>query len=289
MSQSSIFIRHLTVVDCAIVMPDGRIAGNSFHPSFVISGPVTSDEQVVIDFSKCKKRIKAIIDDYDNGFDHKLWVIDGYSNINTFTELDGYIKLSSDSVYLKAPKHTVKQFASNGEISIVRIAEQAFAKEVTEILQTEFPGVVVSCQNNQVVFASDNYVRFRYAHFLPASSSDPCKRCWHGHGSFIESDCSRQTLEEIGDSMKDVLFVNTKYLTESSTPANIELHVVNALGDKYYAEVSSAHQIIYMDKDTTIENIAEYVAKTYGDKIRKTGGSYVAVSEGLSKGAIVNV
>lgn len=282
MQQSSIFIRHLTVVDCAIVMPDGKVSGDSFHPSFIVSGPVTEDEQVVIDFGTCKKRIKSIIDGYENGFDHKLWIIEGYSGYKSF---DGEYLLTSE-VALLAPKHTFKKIDAKNNIGLVRIAEAAFAEEVTAALQEEFPGVVVTVQNNRVAFVDDNYVRFNYAHFLPASSSLPCKRCWHGHGSFIESDCARNLLEEIGDAYKDVVFCNEKYLTE--TEDEYQIGVTNDLGDKYISVISKKHKLIRMPFDTTIENIAAYMAKQYRDKIIASGGTYLAVSEGLSKGAIVN-
>lgn len=285
MQQSSIFIRHLTVVDCAIVMPDGSVSGDSFHPSFIITGPVTEDEQVVIDFGKCKKRIKAIIDDYENGFDHKLWVIDGYSGITQFTDYGSSVFLLTPNISVSAPKHTFKKVDGNGLTSLVAIASRAFEIELTEALQKEFPGVSVECKNNRVAFTDDNYVRFNYAHFLPSSSSLPCKRCWHGHGSFIESDCVRGLLEEIGEEYKDVVFINRKYLSERANEYSIK--VKNDLGDQYMSVISANHKVIVLDVDTTIENITAYIAEKHKDQIVRKGGTYLAVSEGLSKGAVV--
>lgn len=51
--KSSIFLRNISVVDCAIVYPDGTIHGHSFHPNFIVTGDVDEQEQVVIDFSQC--------------------------------------------------------------------------------------------------------------------------------------------------------------------------------------------------------------------------------------------
>lgn len=289
MQTSSIFIRHLTVVDCAIVDPEGRIMGDSFHPSFVITGPVSSDEQVVIDFGTCKKRIKAIIDDYADGFDHKLWVIEGYSQYNRFDVHDDRTVLETNQAIVDAPNHTFK-FIKNesNEFGIMAIARVAFENELTQKLQAEFPGVIVSCHNNSQVFSEGSFVRFQYAHFLPNSTSLPCKRCWHGHGSFIESDCDRNTLEAIGRDIRKVLFVNSSHIVNENEEW-ISLEVTNNLGDSYATAVSTSHDIVQLEIDTTIENIAEWVSATYGDIIKNAGGSYVAVSEGLSKGAVVNL
>lgn len=285
-NKSSIFIRHLTVVDLAFVSPLGLIEGESFHPSFVVTGPVTEDEQVVIDFGKCKKRIKALIDDYQNGFDHKLWIIPGYSNCNF--EIDsGRIKVSSDRFSLDAPEHAVRVVDDSGNFDIVRIAEKAFETYLTENLQAEFPGVSVKCNNNRDVFWENNFVRFNYAHFLPQSSSLPCKRCWHGHGSFIESDADIRILNMIKSVYENVLFINRKYVKEI-VDNKVYLDVTNDLGDTYRSVVNSDHHdIIFMDVDTTIENITAHIADKFGDFIKESNGTYLAVSEGLSKGSVV--
>jgi hypothetical protein len=46
---------------------------------FALSLQIPSTEKVVVDFSTVKKSIKEIIDHKETGFDHKLWVIEGWS------------------------------------------------------------------------------------------------------------------------------------------------------------------------------------------------------------------
>ena len=82
---AELFLSDLTVVDHAYIDDSGNVVGGSFNPTFYVAGNVDPVEQVVVDFSTIKKDIKNIIDSRLIGFDHKLWVIDGYSNVNTLS------------------------------------------------------------------------------------------------------------------------------------------------------------------------------------------------------------
>ena len=59
---ASIFLTNVTVIDGAFVTERGMVEGASFNPKFVVTGPVTEDEQVVIDFGRIKKKLKEWID-----------------------------------------------------------------------------------------------------------------------------------------------------------------------------------------------------------------------------------
>jgi hypothetical protein len=75
MKKSTMFLANLSVVDHAVLIPEGLIRGNSHNPSFEVSGVVDEVENVVCDFSTIKKRMKQLIDDHDMGFDHKCWIL----------------------------------------------------------------------------------------------------------------------------------------------------------------------------------------------------------------------
>lgn len=79
-SNANLFLSNITVVDHGYIGQDGGIYGGSFNPSFKVSGIITEDEGVVEDFSSVKKRIKAAIDHKIYGLDHKLLIVEGYSD-----------------------------------------------------------------------------------------------------------------------------------------------------------------------------------------------------------------
>ena len=80
--RSTMFLSDVTVLDHAYIDDSGFIVGGSFHPCFNVSGEIDGTEQVVVDFSAIKKQIKALIDSKETGYDHKLWIIEGFSNIS---------------------------------------------------------------------------------------------------------------------------------------------------------------------------------------------------------------
>src|ERR1019366_4256422 len=94
------FLADVTVIDLAYITPIGTILGSSLSPKFVVSGDVTKDESVVVDFGKIKKKIKALIDDRDHGYDHKLWLFDN-SDIKPFVVKKEEEKLAVETDFLK--------------------------------------------------------------------------------------------------------------------------------------------------------------------------------------------
>ena len=77
-------MQQVTTIDYAYINTEGQLLGGSYNADFEVTGDIEFNEQVVIDFGKVKKAIKQIIDGKFHGFDHKLWIIDGYSNIDTY-------------------------------------------------------------------------------------------------------------------------------------------------------------------------------------------------------------
>lgn len=69
------YYANLTNIDLGMILPNGRLVGNAFNLHLELKGEEDPVENVLIDFSTAKKRIKKWIDDHTgNGFDHKCWV-----------------------------------------------------------------------------------------------------------------------------------------------------------------------------------------------------------------------
>ena len=96
-ARSTMFLNDLTVVDHAYIDDNGCIVGGSFNPCFEVSGTPDAVEKVVVDFSTIKHDLKEMIDRHNfvfskNGFDHKVWIIEGYSNVSM-------IRMEGNSTY----------------------------------------------------------------------------------------------------------------------------------------------------------------------------------------------
>lgn len=85
MNQSTLFIGNLTTIDYAYIHPTRyTIKGGSLNLSVEVTGDIEPVENVVVDFGTIKKKIKSLIDDKEEGFDHKLWVPENHGGVEDF-------------------------------------------------------------------------------------------------------------------------------------------------------------------------------------------------------------
>lgn len=326
---STMFLNDLTVVDHAYITEHGDVRGGSFNPSFLVEGEIDPVEKVVVDFSTIKKQLKQFIDDKELGFDHKLWVINGLSNI-TSIEVDGVlvtdfadlldhkvysstsnVTILTPTVTLNVPKNAVKFIdPDHCEYTIDNVG-----KWLSEYLNDCFGGnVTVTCHNTinahtllPVQVAPIGY--FTYAHGLKDSTSWGCQNIAHGHLSFIQlvgsatPDVQREIISMITADLDGTVFINKE---------NVVVETAEHVGIKYTTPRGSftglyekfnprAHNIcktviaaspahcVILDSETTIEFLVEYVKSEYSNIFKKFGITAVMVSEGLSKGAYVTI
>ena len=185
--------------------------GGSYQASFEVGGDVTADENVVVDFSRVKKDLKAVIDGKEVGLDHKLWVINGYSNlvepVTFFTGISPsgqeieYCSIYTPSTALTVPRNAVAIFDAvlpeedetwaDEEIVSLSAGQEA-ARLCTEAFKSIHPGVSrITCEMGVNAHTSqsrggDTIGYFRYVHGLKNSSSWGCQNIAHGHLSFIQ-------------------------------------------------------------------------------------------------------
>lgn len=293
--QSTIFINHFTVVDHAYIDNEGRIIGGSFLPSVDITGPVEQEEQVVIDFSTCKKEIKAAIDEV---IDHKLWLIIGYSNINKiYIENSNWvIKTPAVEVCIPVSRLFVYDAPDYSLESTGRMIEEVLQKS----LRDTFVGVTYKVRNSEVVLVANENAPiafFRYTHGLKSSSSYGCKNIAHGHMSFIEFetkhehqfDEAQEFLDVIAGDLDNCVFVFRENIIDRSDNKCVVIGY-SVDGEDFFIRYDTTKcKIVVFDEETTIENIANEIVRFYRIRLTNLGVTKVYVSEGSSKGAVVEV
>ena len=286
--RSSIFLSDLTVVDHAYIDDKGRVIGGSYNPGFIVTGEVSDDESVVVDFSTVKKDLKTHMDkhlynmDY-NGFDHKLWVIEGHSNCELSEDGDR-VNILSPAFIGDFPSDAIRYIEnpSNDLYSEDFVGEQ-FASHLTGCLSQIYPNINidVKCFNTTNVHLIDPYKPieyFRYSHGLKNSTSIGCQNLGHGHLSFIQHD-DPVLCETIADFLNNAVFINAENIVyEDDDELSIEYTSQRGFFSGTYNK--KLNKIIVLDTETTIEWIGHYVQTTYG-----IHDFYI--SEGLSKGTYV--
>lgn len=283
--RSSIFLSDLSVVDHAHIDKHGRIIGGSYNPGFMVSGEVDDTESVVVDFSTIKKDLKFHIDKHIddielNGFDHKLWIIDGYSDCE-YTQRDGNITITTPAFVGTFPIDAIKLiYKPSDELFTDKFIGDRFAEHLEKCLAPLYPNVnlTVTCNNSTNVHLMDREMPlaiFNYSHGLKDSTSYGCQNLGHGHKSFIQHT-DINTAWMVASELNNAVFINKdNIISDDSDIISIEYTTPRGYFKGAYCKI--LNHVIVLNTETTIEYIAEYVANRFGV-------SDFYISEGLSKG-----
>jgi len=273
---SSIFFRNLTCCDGAIITSEGKVEGRSYHVSAEVTGKVTEDESVVLDFSAGKKQIKSWIDDNVQGFDHKL-VINPRSKCVVKNVSPGMVLITTPYLEAKLPLDAI-QYSTDYDLS----------HSIQSLLTYNMPEYKFKIYLDQKGFTNST-VYFNYAHGLKNSSSYGCQNALHGHTSFVEVVSGNGYFDTETERKVANLFHNKILLFKEN--------IVKVDGNTYYTEFETAKRgtmkvkyvdtpVIILDTESTIEYMIEHAAKTcYNDLKGKT----LMISEGLQKGSRLEV
>ena len=266
--RSSIFLSDLTVCDHAYINNKGQVIGGSFNPGFIVTGEIDPTEKVVVDFSTIKKDIKHFIDRHlhdveKNGFDHKLWFIEGYSEGSLIHNINGTYTINSFPSMITLPTDAIKYIPQvpgyESEYSVNYIGK-AFEIYLTELLSEKYPlvNITVECFNNVNVHLIDKslpYNYFTYSHGLKDSTSYGCQNIAHGHLSFIQHNSPKIGLE-IAALLDEAVFINKENII-NETEHHIQIEYTTVRGTFNAVYDKALNKIIVLDTETTIELIAE--------------------------------
>lgn len=325
--RTTLFFENITCVDHAFISRNGDIVGGSYHLSVLLTGDVTKDEHVVVDFSKGKRIIKELIDNADPniGFDHKLWVIRNHSKVNSMSEvntrsIDSYlaqevqaytenrrINIETPKVKVELPEIDVRFMRPETDhYSVIAIAEL----EMKLMLERELPryfdnaNIKVNVKLNTTPFKTGEGYMFRYVHGLKDSTSFGCKNIAHGHLSFFEyaevlpdyrADCEdcqfgRSKIEEYFERLNNTILINSENAVVGDNMVDITYPTPR--GDMTMLIDKHCHdpaKYAIFDSETTIEYIAERAYRELYPWLVMSKTKAFKISEGLQKGVYIEV
>lgn len=288
---SSMFLRNVTCIDHAFVDNAGFIEGGSYHQEIIVSGEIDEHEQVVVDFSAVKKQIKTIIDAKETGFDHKLWIIKGWSDCQVIDLENGYVRVVTPHHIMVAPWNALKivEGYHKYQMSPFDSVQSQMEKEVQAGLNEAngVESIKVEIKLTKQVFSQDP-VTFTYFHGLKHSSSWGCNNIAHGHTSFVEA------YDDLGMRVKEAEKIIAHYLDGAMLIFKENLETPNKISyetprGKFSLSFTDDVKKIVMEQETTIENIVEHVCEKLGPVFDFYGVSNVFISEGLQKGALKHI
>ncbi|AUR85868.1 hypothetical protein NVP1081O_133 [Vibrio phage 1.081.O._10N.286.52.C2] len=299
--KSTMFLQNISVIDHAYVCDEGKINGMSYNLCVEITGEVDETEQVVIDFSGCKKAIKNLVDESEHAIDHKLVIIDGYSkaHLDTVENRDRtkitspeFIAVASVEDWFKVVEN-ITMFEDKHQIPsdvkymnyLTQYLEDMLVEQLRALGYPVTEVLVELSEKFDLPSWANAHAEFNYAHGLRSSTSYGCQNIAHGHRSFIAVDVhlgtnGRKVLKRIAEEM-------TGYFAWSENIRSDDGAV------SYTSQRGNFHlQIqdpIIIPTETTVENLTAFIADKYMNELQDMGVERLWVSEGLSKGAVINI
>lgn len=324
---STMFLADLTCLDHSFIIPGGFsttgltsefpiLVGGSYMVSCYVSGPVDEYENVVVDFSNIKKFLKSEIDCFERGYDHKMLMLAGTPGVEV-TPLEGHqVAITMPGMRIELPAVRVTEFRSvefkdlhkftslkdafeyELGVYITNRAQIAYEKDVKVkvCLSPNMPFIKsFSMSRNKSEF--NTCTVFNYIHGLHRSSSVGCRNIAHGHQSVVYSASDKPTPEfraRMEALLKgSVVFVSEDtYLRQDAQTGVVEYGVSGPHGQEHFKMTISTvkgehlYNVLVLPRETTVENIAEFLAR---DAAWSGFTGTLAVSEGLTKGAVIDV
>lgn len=289
-----IFLTNLSCIDMSYVdcNTSGLPVGGSFSPSFEVEGPIDQIEQVVVDFGTIKKLIKQGL---DTVLDHKFWIFP-----NTFEVVidDGYVLGKNEAIEFRIPEDAAYIVPDSVEDLSSGSVQRVIEEEVNKFVRNTYPQVNITCINDEeFTFPVEDliYEEFRYVHGLKKSTSKACQNILHGHLSYMAFKCGddysnevEEYLQDLTEELNDCIFVFRENIVHEDHD-NLTIKYTTERGDFELTLVKGLCSFIVLDVETTVENIAQWITDREYSVMRELDIECVYLSEGLSKGAVVEI
>jgi 6-pyruvoyl-tetrahydropterin synthase len=180
------------------------------------------------------------------------------------------------------------------------------AAYLTKHICLKYPNVTrIDCTlNTQMMFPRPDegrdysWGKFRYAHGLKSSSSLGCQNMFHGHLSFVwaESEASGapgeaaldEVISTIARELDGVVFAKQENMSNRGGAFGGPALAYNCPRGPYSCLIEVLGRFpIVIESETTIENLARFVARRYYTQLTEARVTALYVSEGLTKGSFV--
>ncbi|WP_318515383.1 6-pyruvoyl trahydropterin synthase family protein [Photobacterium leiognathi] len=290
-----LFVRDLTVIDASYLCTERGMVGESWILDVVMSGEL-NEMSMVLDFSRVKKQIKQLVDQY---VDHRLIVPAKSPAINTAATTTGYVTVDlmreDKSIHLHCPEQAFC-FIDAETVTIESVTEHVY-----QVLKGNLPenvqGLEITLRHETI-----NGAFYHYSHGLKKHDGN-CQRIAHGHRSPIElfvngernAELEKQWAKRWQDiylgSQEDVLSVSELNLSECAKQVTDETHY----GFRYTAPQGEFELAIaraeteMLDTDTTVELLAGYIAEKVKPSLSDSDVLEVVAYEGVGKGAMATL
>jgi 6-pyruvoyl-tetrahydropterin synthase len=265
--------------------------GESYQVDIILQGSL-NEQSMILDFSQVKKQIKAII---DAEVDHKLLVPHAAENCSVIfdakrTQVD--YKLNDNSmIQLKCPNEAYCFLESE------TINSDVLETYLEQLILLQLPENICSLEIKLVNEQIDTPY-YHYTHGLKKHNGN-CQRIAHGHRSkidiFINDIYRRELVKDWANRWQDIYLVSKEDIIDKSELSFKAIKSdIDQLCSAYHAPqgyfelIMPAHRAEIVPKDSTVEELANYVCQQIKTRVGEEKVTVYAY-EGIGKGAIAEL
>ena len=274
---STLFVEHLTVIDCAFLDAARGLVGQSWIVDVELEGDL-DPQSMVLDFGQVKRSLKRAI---DGGMDHTL-LVPAHA-----PELDLHLDGERSELAFRAATGAIEHRApivAITPIEAIAIDEAAVTAHLHAGLLPILPPNVarLALRLRTEVIDGPSY---QYVHGLKKHAGQ-CQRIAHGHRSRLEVRVGGQRSVELERDIAAAwadIYLGTR--EDLAGRANGRLHFAYAAPEGHFELELPEASTDLLDADTTVERIAEHLAWVAA---ARCPGQEVEVRayDGVMKGAV---
>lgn len=294
---STLFVRDVGKIDCALFDPSQGIVGQSWHLDVWLTGAL-DENGFVFDFSPLKSLIKQTL---SSTLDHSL-IIPVQSQSVQYTEIE-----SNEHWILKSkargetretrweytcPKGSV--FPVHAVALKQSVIEQEFARILRHRLPATVLGLSVKLREESIATTEASY---RYTHGIQGHIG-LCQRLFHGHRSRIEVYVGEERRPDLEHFISREIFGSNIHIASlgqiksgrgengkrGTTDEPVTLSFAGTLG--MYEGTLPSNRVFFVEAETSIEAIARELARVIKAEEKTSEMVRVVAYEGIDKGAV---
>ncbi|WP_420467843.1 6-pyruvoyl trahydropterin synthase family protein [Panacagrimonas sp.] len=273
---TSLFVEHLTVIDCAYLDAQRGLVGESWIVDVEMEGDLDA-QSMVLDFGEVKRRLKRAI---DGGLDHSLLVPTQAPELR--------LQLTDTDVRLRfVSQHgEIEQLSPPCALSLLAVSRIDAASAAAHLETTLKPILPANVARLSLHLRPEHIegASYHYVHGLKKHAGQ-CQRIAHGHRSRLEIHVDGQRRADLEAAQARAwtdIYLGTRENVIAQTSDRIAF-AYDAPEGRFELSLPAA-TVDLLDTDSTVERIAEHLARRVAHA-HPGRAVEVRAYEGVMKGA----
>jgi len=289
MTRTSLFYKHLTLLDYAFFHKRDGARGNSLIVDAEFVGEL-DDEGILFDFSHSKKAVKKIIDEI---CDHRLILPKGIVfQMDEHNSVFNY-KTQYGPLHYEAPHQAFCEI--EGDPTSYRAIAQFLEQELLPRLPENLEDIKLSLREEPLSSFDSS---FHYTHGLRSHYGN-CQRLFHGHSNTLVIEVNGQRRRDLEKELAEEIFHNSvhfcyfenlvnkdDYNLKLGRPSSSKPVEIMYQGNQGVFRAKVPSELVYfLPMETTVENLSKHFYQLVREEVSEKDKICVSAFEGIAKGA----